>query len=156
MIRNAAARAKLTKAVSRHVLRHSFATHLLESGTDIRTIQLLLGHAELQTTVIYLHVLQRHIQHTASPLDALSGYRQTEFYRGISCDCSAIYHQASTNSVQLLRNPLTFFIPAPYSSRRVGLKGERMDIRTVLLALVVVPAALSQTTLPPPSGGGYA
>lgn len=71
MIRKIASRAKITKTVSPHVLRHSFATHLLEAGTDVRTIQLLLGHAELETTVIYLHVSRRHIQNTASPLDAL-------------------------------------------------------------------------------------
>ena len=59
------------KRVSLHTLRHSYATHLLEAGVDVVTVQQLLGHRDLQTTARYLHVSLRHLQHLPSPLDTL-------------------------------------------------------------------------------------
>ena len=73
IVKNTAKKAGIQKDVHPHTLRHSFATHLLESGTDIRYIQALLGHSSISTTEIYTHVSSEALKKIASPIDVLMG-----------------------------------------------------------------------------------
>ncbi len=67
--RNAKDKAKIIKGRGIHTLRHCFVTHLLEIGYDVRTIQMLLGHKSVKTTMVYLHVTRKHLSSLGSPLD---------------------------------------------------------------------------------------
>lgn len=70
-VKRAAGAAGIAKPATPHTFRHSFATHLLEAGQDIRTVQELLGHKDVETTMIYTHVLNRGGKEVSSPLDRL-------------------------------------------------------------------------------------
>src|SRR6204780_375034 len=76
--RVAATRAGLTRKIHPHTLRHSFATHLLEAGADLRTIQLLMGHERLEDTTVYLHLSQRHLRAAINPLEQIALRRGEE------------------------------------------------------------------------------
>ena len=81
----AARHAGLKQHVAPHMLRHSFATHLLENGADLPTIQVLLGHADLEATSIYLHLSRRHLETTVNPLEHLT--------LSDASDASRLYHR---------------------------------------------------------------
>lgn len=71
-VKEAGKRAEIKKRIGPHTLRHSFATNLMEAGTDLRTIQLLMGHAHLEDTTVYLHLSRRHLHAAANPLDQIT------------------------------------------------------------------------------------
>jgi integrase/recombinase XerD len=80
-VNEAGKRAGIKKRVAPHLLRHSFATHMLEAGADLRTIQVLLGHAKIGDTALYLHLSKRHLQAVPSPLEAIEVSSPSEVKR---------------------------------------------------------------------------
>ena len=78
-VKQAILEAGINKNASCHTFCHSFATHLLESGYDLRTVQELLGHSDVRTTMIYTHVLNRGAKEIVSPLDGILGGTDGEF-----------------------------------------------------------------------------
>jgi integrase/recombinase XerD len=81
LCKKAAREAGIKKRVSLHTLRHSYATHMLEAGADLRTIQVLLGHKKLEDTAIYLHLSKRHLTTVANPLDRMEVDAMADVFR---------------------------------------------------------------------------
>lgn len=74
-VKTAVCRAGIIKRVSCHTFRHCFATHLLENGVNIRVVQELMGHANVKTTEIYTHVMEKDLEDTRSPLDVIDAQK---------------------------------------------------------------------------------
>ncbi|NMH28625.1 tyrosine-type recombinase/integrase [Flavobacterium silvaticum] len=107
VIRHACKKADITKHVTIHTLRHTFATHLLEDGLDIVTIKELLGHSKIETTMIYLHVAKTGRGQGFSPLDTLFGLREPEFKHGI---CPFFINSVKANGTATLPESITVMI----------------------------------------------
>ena len=114
-------RAGIQKRVAPHTLRHTYATHLLEAGADLRTIQLLLGHADLSHTTVYLHLSRRHLQAAPNPLERLRVGPPTVLPRSQPRSCGAtIEHDWVSLSRQTVVPFLDFELHAGRLARAIS------------------------------------